>query len=363
MDIIQSRPIYTFPLPQKTINSLIRNGYLTWKDLMSIDLRKIQEECVLTQEEIESIQQIAHIDETLYPLGVTALELKAVQNTTITTCMGDFDDLLDGGLPIGVITEVYGATSSGKSQMAMQLCLSVQIPAVMSGLEGEAIYIDTENNISLSRLKEMAVALNTLMTEAAEENNLLNKLPDISVDTLLSHIYVWSIEEYSDLLLLLKALPRFLSTHPNIRLLIIDSIYYPLRSNNPKIMKFKIILEIGQLLYSLANQFNLAVFATNKMMIYSPPMPPPPSRQSLSSPISIQQNTQKQTKDYIPLLGPTWTHLVSIRLHISQEEDNKRYITVEKCPSIKQCKCEFQINEKGLRSIEVDSQSMVIETQ
>ncbi|KAK2508652.1 hypothetical protein MC885_008601 [Smutsia gigantea] len=45
------------------------------------------------------------------------------------------DRLLRGGLPLDGITELAGCSSAGKTQLALQLCLAVQLPRRHGGLE------------------------------------------------------------------------------------------------------------------------------------------------------------------------------------------------------------------------------------
>lgn len=44
------------------------------------------------------------------------------------------DGLLRGGLPLDGITELAGRSSAGKTQLALQLCLAVQLPRQHGGL-------------------------------------------------------------------------------------------------------------------------------------------------------------------------------------------------------------------------------------
>lgn len=44
------------------------------------------------------------------------------------------DGLLRGGLPLDGITELAGHSSTGKTQLALQLCLAVQLPRQHGGL-------------------------------------------------------------------------------------------------------------------------------------------------------------------------------------------------------------------------------------
>ncbi|XP_058423801.1 DNA repair protein XRCC3 isoform X3 [Diceros bicornis minor] len=48
------------------------------------------------------------------------------------------DGLLRGGLPLDGITELAGRSSAGKTQLALQLCLAVQLPRRHGGLEAVA---------------------------------------------------------------------------------------------------------------------------------------------------------------------------------------------------------------------------------
>lgn len=62
---------------------------------------------------------------------------------------------IEGGIPIGKINEICGAAGVGKTQLCMQLCVNVQIPELLGGLQGKAIYIDTEGSFVKSRLEEI----------------------------------------------------------------------------------------------------------------------------------------------------------------------------------------------------------------
>jgi len=59
------------------------------------------------------------------------------------------DNLLDGGIEAGVITQVYGPPGSGKTQLCNTLC--VLLPSNYN-----AIYIDTEGSFRPERIKEIA---------------------------------------------------------------------------------------------------------------------------------------------------------------------------------------------------------------
>ena len=64
--------------------------------------------------------------------------------------------MVAGGLETQTITEFYGEYGSGKSQICHQLCVNVQLPPERGGLDGAALYVDTENTFRLERIIQMA---------------------------------------------------------------------------------------------------------------------------------------------------------------------------------------------------------------
>ncbi|HDD57351.1 MAG TPA: DNA repair and recombination protein RadA [Thermoplasmatales archaeon] len=76
----------------------------------------------------------------------------------LTTGSKTLDQLLGGGFETQSITELFGEFGSGKTQIAHQLCVNVQLPKEKGGLEGHAFYIDTENTFRPERITQMAEA-------------------------------------------------------------------------------------------------------------------------------------------------------------------------------------------------------------
>lgn len=74
----------------------------------------------------------------------------------LTTGSKALDRILDGGLETQTITEFYGEYGSGKSQICHQLCVNVQLPPERGGLNGAALYIDTENTFRTERIVQMS---------------------------------------------------------------------------------------------------------------------------------------------------------------------------------------------------------------
>jgi len=77
----------------------------------------------------------------------------------VTTNSQELDDLLGGGLETGCVTEFFGEFRTGKTQIMHQLCVNVQLPKEQGGLEGRALYIDTEGTFRPERIIQMAEGL------------------------------------------------------------------------------------------------------------------------------------------------------------------------------------------------------------
>jgi len=66
------------------------------------------------------------------------------------------DQLLGGGIETNGITEFFGEYRTGKTQIAHNLCVSVQRSIEEGGVESGAIYIDTEGTFRPERIVQMS---------------------------------------------------------------------------------------------------------------------------------------------------------------------------------------------------------------
>ncbi|MBP5784416.1 MAG: DNA repair and recombination protein RadA, partial [Methanobrevibacter sp.] len=71
----------------------------------------------------------------------------------ITTGSKGVDELIGGGIETQAITEVFGEFGSGKSQISHELAVTVQLPKEKGGLDGECVFIDTENTFRPERVE------------------------------------------------------------------------------------------------------------------------------------------------------------------------------------------------------------------
>ena len=97
--------------------------------------------------------------------GATVLERRE-KIGKLTWGAEEVDELLGGGVETQSITEVYGEFGSGKSQITHQLSVNVQLPSEHGGLEGSAIFIDSEDTFRPERIEDMVRGLDDEVIEA-----------------------------------------------------------------------------------------------------------------------------------------------------------------------------------------------------
>merc|ERR1711939_784231 len=84
--------------------------------------------------------------------------LKNVNFDKITLGDSFLDNLFEGGVPCRQITEFAGGSATGKTQLMIQLALTVQWPGKYGGLAGGCIFIKSDSYNWAKRAKEIAEA-------------------------------------------------------------------------------------------------------------------------------------------------------------------------------------------------------------
>ncbi len=169
----------------------------------------------------------------------------------LTTGSKKLDALLGGGLETQTITEFYGEYGSGKSQIAHQLCVNVQLPPERGGLNGGALYIDTENTFRTERIVQMAKHLN------------------LDPDEVVKNIILAEAYTSDHQMFLLENSDKIIKEN-NIRLIIVDSLTAHFRSEylgreSLAERQQKINKHMHKLI-RLARAFNAVACVTNQVM-------------------------------------------------------------------------------------------------
>ncbi|MCK5458732.1 MAG: DNA repair and recombination protein RadA, partial [Thermoplasmatales archaeon] len=140
-----------------------------------------------------------------FETGAVLLERRS-QIGHVTTGSNNFNELLGGsGFESQAIVELFGEFGSGKTQIAHQMCVNVQLEKEKGGLESHVIYIDTENTFRPERIKQMAEAY------------------ELDADEVLNKIHVARAYNSSHQMLLVDKAKELSKEFP-VRLLVVDSL-------------------------------------------------------------------------------------------------------------------------------------------
>ncbi len=171
----------------------------------------------------------------------------------LSTGSKNLDTLFGGGVETGSITECYGAFGSGKTSMAHQLAVNVQLPREKGGGEGIAVWIDTESTFRPERIKQISADLGL---------DPLEVLRKIMVVRAFNSDHQMLVAEKVEDLITKDKLP--------VRLVIVDSLMAHFRAEfvgrgtladrQQKLNKHMHIL------MKLADMYNFAVYVTNQVM-------------------------------------------------------------------------------------------------
>lgn len=231
----------------------------------------------------------------------------------ITTGSKQLDSLLGGGVETRAVTEVFGEFGSGKSQIAHQLCVSVQLPLEQGGLKGRAIYIDTENTFRPERILGMAAG-----AELDSEEVLRNILVARSYNT--------------DQQLLIAEKAEELIEKEGVRLIIIDSLTSHFRAEfvgrgtladrQQKLARHLLVL------HRIADLKDVAIFVTNQVQARPDLFFGDPTR---------------------PIGGHVLGHSATTRVYLRKSKGGRRIARVVDSPSLPEGESVFMITESGIR--------------
>lgn len=297
----------------KTAEKLREAGYVTVekiavsppKDLC--ELADIGE--TIAQKIIEAAKEMAEVGGF-----ITAEELAEKRKSIgfITTGSKDLDGLLGGGVETQAITEVFGEFGSGKSQLAHQLCINVQLPVDKGGLDSAAIFVDTENTFRPQRIVQMAEGKG-LDPAVAMKNIRVARAFNSSHQILL-------VEKSEELL-----------RQGNTRLLVIDSLTASFRAEyigrGTLAERQQLLNKHLRTLHELADLYDVAVFVTNQV--------------SARPDVFFGDPNQ-------PIGGHVLGHSATMRLYLRKSKKGQRIARLVDSPHLPEGEAIFVVSEEGI---------------
>jgi RAD51-like protein 1 len=292
----------------------------------------------------------------------------------VATGLPTLDKQLQGGFPVGAITEIVGRAGVGKTQLSQQLC----VLAAISG-RGGSIYIDTENKMSVLRLKEIANERNCGRKRGAREAFSANKTDP--ADQVLENVTVHSMLSTQELMYALERLEAEINQRNSeaensgsqnsrcvdrlpVKLIIIDSIAAPIRrdydlmtsasakpsSETSSIQRATAIFQIARKLKQLADDHRLAVVAVNQVGAGGSSFGETGQRND-----TLDMNEGEVTAS----LGTAWQYCISTRIALEHEEDphfnpkqiHTRKAVITKSLISKKAELNYEVTLQGVREV------------
>jgi len=230
---------------------------------------------------------------------------------TISTGSDALDGILKGGIGVGYLTSAFGLSSSGKTQLAFQLCVNAQ-----KADNGEkVVFIDVEETFRADRIREIA--------EAA----------DIDPDEALSNILVTRPTDVSDQEAAVRETRQL--DLDNVALIVVDSMVGHFRSEYEGREEYgeradrigNILAELGK----MAGGHDIAVFYTNQ----------------------AGKDPGKQYGDPVYAYGPsTMEHQSSFRLRLDSRGSKGYNAQLVDSPNLPPGECYYQITQSGIEDTE-----------
>ncbi len=234
----------------------------------------------------------------------------------LTTGCASLDNLLGGGIETQSITEFYGEFGTGKSQICQQLCVTTQLPFERGGLEGGALYIDTENTFRPERIVQIAPRFN------------------LDPDEVLKHIIFAEAYTSNHQTVLLENADEVIKEN-NIRLIIVDSVTGHFRSEYlGREMLAPRQQELNKHLHKLirlSRAFNTAVVVTNQVM---------------AQPDAFFAKVVK------PVGGHIMGHTSHTRIFLRKGRNNLRIVKLVVSPFLPEGETPIRITERGVEGDE-----------
>ncbi len=312
------KDIKDLPGVGSTIASKIRNaGYQDIIALATANPMALVEACGIGEPTARKI--VAEAREASKMNFMSGLEFEDKRRTVqrISTGSETLNILLGGGIETQSITECYGEYGSGKSQIAFQLAVDVQLPLDKGGLEGHAIWIDTEGTFRPARIEQLA-AVKGLDPKQALQNIKIGR--------------AYSSDHQ---VLLVDKIPELVNSDPKIRLIVVDSMMALFRAEYigrgtlaDRQQKVNVVLHTLQ---RLADRFNIAVYITNQVM---------------SRPDVMFGDPTAAVGGHI--IG----HVATYRIYLRKGRKGSRVAKLVDSPSLPEGEASFEITSNGIADVD-----------
>ncbi|KAK5865571.1 hypothetical protein PBY51_019834 [Eleginops maclovinus] len=170
------------------------------------------------------------------------------------------DELLRGGLPVEGVTELSGESGAGKTQLALQICLSVQYPTQYGGLNAGAVFICTEDSFPVRRLQQLIQGQSCLRSDVPP--SLISSL------NFSDRVYIEHAADLASLQVCVSRRVPLMLARGLVRLVVVDSVAALFRSDfldSDWLERNKQLLTFSSALHHLSREYSTPVLCINQV--------------------------------------------------------------------------------------------------
>ncbi len=315
--VAEDVPLEDVNLPEDFVEKLKDEGVRTALEFAYADPARVAEVTGRDEEEVRKMQRDVRREVSV---RIKTLEEWAErEERRITTCSKALDELLGGGVPCGELTEFAGPFGSGKSQIAFQLSVDVQLPEDRGGLEAKAFFIDTEGTLVPRRIGEMAEALG------------------LDPRQVMSNIYVVEARSVEEQMAAADEAYR-VCERDDVGLVVVDSLTYNFRAEYKRLSDISErqtqLMEHLRQLMDIARDHGAAVVFTNQVHV------------------DIEAAARGRGRRYEPVGGTVVAHQATHRVFLRRGKGEIRIARLEDSPYLPPGEAPFRITREGIRDVE-----------
>mgnify|MGYP006291879545 CR=1 FL=1 len=295
---------------------LKETGFSNIRLIATVPPKMLQEESGIGE---KTAQKIVEAAQEVCKLDFRSADVIFAQRQNlgrIVTGSNMLNEILGGGIEAGAMTEFFGEYRTGKTQIAHQACINVQLPKDQGGLDGKALYIDTEGTFRPERLAKMAMARGMDVKEALK-----------------NVIFARAYNSEHQVSILKQA--RNIVEKQDIKLIIVDSIighfrseYAGLGSLGPRQQMLNI--HIHQIL-QLCDTYEIAAIVTNQVQ---------------AKPDVFFGNPTR------PAGGNIMAHGSTYRLYLRKGKGDTRVAKMVDAPGLPEGEAAFKITDNGIEDVD-----------
>lgn len=196
-----------------TAAKLVEAGFSTLESIATVSIGELTSIASMGEKTVQKIIEAAREALDIDFETAKAVLARRKDLAKVTTGSQKLDELFGGGIETGTVTELFGEFRTGKTQLAHQLCVTIQLPREKGGLREDdnnpkVVYIDSEGTFRPERVLSMA----TRWKDEIDEDIMLENI-----------LHGRAHNSDHQMVLVEKMLKDYLPTE-NVKLLVVDSL-------------------------------------------------------------------------------------------------------------------------------------------